>query len=79
MQRILHQTAGGQSDLVGYGVKHQHNANACKYRHIQTARQIPTREMGRYIKNGCRRTSRIGINPMVKKKFQCVPYSVSCS
>ena len=45
--------------------------------HIATTR--PKRDIGTYTITGCKSTCRMGNTARVMKKFQCTPYSVTCS
>ncbi len=50
-----------------------------KTKGIHIATTTPSRETGTCTITGCKSTCNIGISARVMKKFQCTPYSVTCS
>lgn len=46
---------------------------------LPTATMVPKIEKRTLSAKPLKKVTKIGKNPNVKKKFQCIPYSVTCS
>lgn len=47
--------------------------------YVPNATRSPSSDIGILVMNGRKKARNTGISASVKKKFQCTPYSVTCS
>ena len=47
--------------------------------YVPSATRSPSSDIYVVVKNGCKKTRNTGTSASVRKKFQCTPYSVTCS
>ncbi len=72
--------AGGKGELVCWISARMKGGGLQVQRwYVPNATRSPSSDMGMVVNSGCKKTRNTGTSASVRKKFQCTPYSVTCS